>query len=90
MKCDKCNKPFSPATSWQRFCSSKCRDDWNNAEKKRAAYAAEVERHEERLADQRLNGNGATGHAGERKERIDLAAIGFVGKPIQRRRLSAA
>jgi hypothetical protein len=81
MKCDWCESSFSPARSWQRFCCPKCRDDWNNREKKRAAVEAAEERREDRI----------NGHAngGAREEKIDLAQLGLASKaePLKRRRI---
>jgi len=80
MKCDKCDREFSPATTWQRFCSSKCRDAWNNREKLRRQIEAAEERRAERL----------NGHDGS-KEKIDLVTLGLASKPepIKRRRFVA-
>jgi hypothetical protein len=27
--CGACNQPFTPRKRWQRFCCSKCRNDWH-------------------------------------------------------------
>jgi hypothetical protein len=27
--CDGCGAPFTPKTTWQRFCGPKCRDAWH-------------------------------------------------------------
>ena len=58
MQCDWCNREFTPAKPWQRFCCPQHRDHWHYREKTLArsdaehnAYAAEV-----RDAEDRLNG----------------------------------
>jgi hypothetical protein len=38
--CEWCGTEFRMEKSWQRFCKPKCRDDWNNRQKKLAAVAA--------------------------------------------------
>jgi hypothetical protein len=32
--CEQCGKEFWKAKDWQRFCQSKCRDDWHNHQRK--------------------------------------------------------
>jgi len=27
--CKHCEQPFDPATTWQEFCSAKCRNSWH-------------------------------------------------------------
>jgi hypothetical protein len=83
MKCDWCGREFSPAKPWQHFCNPKCRDDWHNRERKRAAFQTAEDRREDRM----------NGHANGAGEKIDLAALGLVTKavaPIRRRRIGAA
>ena len=65
VKCDECKAEYFPEKPWQRFCRSKCRDTFNNREKRRA----KVEAAEERRAD-RMNGVSAGG------PKIDLVALG--------------
>jgi endogenous inhibitor of DNA gyrase (YacG/DUF329 family) len=43
LKCPKCEGEFKPQRPWQRFCSSKCRNDYNN-EANRARAEAKNER----------------------------------------------
>jgi hypothetical protein len=78
MKCEWDGREFSATKPWQRFYSSKCRDDWNNRERLRR----QLEAAEDRRTD-RINGH-VNGH-----EKIDLAALGLVAKPaaIKRRKL---
>ncbi len=71
MKCDQCDAEYFPDKSWQRFCCAKCRNDFNNLEKKRVKVAEA----EDRLAG-RLNGLSGAG------PKIDLAALGVM-KPIK-------
>jgi hypothetical protein len=81
MKCDWCEGPFSPARSWQRFCSAKCRNDWNNREKVRQQIeAAEAAR------EYRINGYDRA----EAGEKINLEALGLVpaAQPVHRRRFA--
>lgn len=54
-KCEECGGEYCQEKSWQRFCTSKCRDDWHNHQKKLALVAVAEELRELRLA----NGNGA-------------------------------
>jgi hypothetical protein len=56
MQCDECGRDFRPARWWQHFCSPRCRDTYNNREKRNAAqdakqeeYRAEVAQHEARI-----------------------------------------
>lgn len=50
-----CKGTYEPTKSWQRFCSTKCHDDWHYHQKKLAQLAVADELRELRLA----NGNGA-------------------------------
>jgi hypothetical protein len=70
MNCDWCDNPFSPARDWQRFCSPKCRNDWNNREKVRRQIEAA-----EHAREDRLNGLAKAPTCSEKK--IDLAALGL-------------
>jgi hypothetical protein len=49
MQCDECGRDFRPARDWQHFCSPRCRNAYHNRENSRAAYAAEVAKHEARV-----------------------------------------
>ena len=55
--CDKCEGTYEPTKSWQRFCSTKCHDDWHYHQKKLAQVAEAEELRELRLNG--ANGNGA-------------------------------
>jgi hypothetical protein len=57
-----CKGTYKPVKSWQRFCSTKCHDDWHYHQKKLAQLAvAEAEAEERRQA--RLEGvNGDAPH----------------------------
>jgi hypothetical protein len=56
--CDHCEGTYEPTKSWQRFCSTKCHDDWHYHQKKLAQVAEAEELRELRLANG-ANGNGA-------------------------------
>ena len=56
---DHCKGTYEPTKSWQRFCGTKCHDDWHYHQKK-LAQVEEAERLRElRLANGAANGNGA-------------------------------
>ena len=57
-KCEECGGEYCQEKSWQRFCTSKCRDDWHNHQRKLAQVVEAEELRELRLA-KRANGNGA-------------------------------
>jgi len=38
-KCQRCQRPFKPSKTWQRFCSPACRDEWHNEETRKAKAA---------------------------------------------------
>ena len=86
MQCDECGKDFRPKTTWQHFCSPKCRNDHNNREFRRAQqearreeYAAEVAAHEARM-------NGHTSE--EKKVELDLVKLKLAKpKPALLRRM---
>src|SRR5262245_36816467 len=69
MQCDECGKDFRPATTWQHFCSPRCRNTHNNRENRNAAYAAEVSAHEARM-------NGGSAPTSDQK--LDPVALGLV------------
>jgi len=50
-----CKGTYEPTKSWQRFCSTKCHDDWHYRQKKLAQIAVAEEERALRLT----NGNGA-------------------------------
>ena len=58
-KCEECGGEYCQEKSWQRFCTSKCRDDWHNHQRKLAQVVEAEELRELRLANG-ANGNGAT------------------------------
>jgi hypothetical protein len=76
MKCEWCESDFFQAKPWQKFCKSKCRDDWHNRERLQRQLEAAEERRENRI-----NGHDGSGHS-----EIDLAALGLVTKPVELRR----
>lgn len=41
IKCQNCDKSFVAHRYWSKFCSPKCRDTWNNKEKKNAKQLSE-------------------------------------------------
>jgi hypothetical protein len=53
-----CKGTYEPVKSWQRFCSTKCHDEWHYHQKK-LAQVAEAERLRELRLANRANGNGA-------------------------------
>jgi hypothetical protein len=53
-----CKGTYEPTKSWQRFCSTKCHDDWHYHQKK-LAQVAEAERLRELRLANGANGNGA-------------------------------
>jgi hypothetical protein len=72
-----CKDTYEPTKSWQRFCSTKCHDDWHYHQKK-LAQVAEAERLQElRLA------NGAGNGAGNGAEVKPLAEILQALKPSE-------
>ena len=77
--CEWCDTEFRREKSWQRFCKPKCRDDWNNHQKKLAAVEAAEERRERRL-------EVVNGDAGERKPLSEiLEALKLKSESIKRR-----
>jgi hypothetical protein len=78
MKCEWCEGDFFQAKPWQKFCKSKCRDDWHNRERLRRQLEAAEDRREAGI-----NGHEVDGPA------IDLAALGLV-KPVEVRRRKVA
>jgi hypothetical protein len=55
--CKECEQEFRQNKTWQLFCTTKCRDDWHNREKKHALVEEAERRRELRLA----SANGANG-----------------------------
>jgi hypothetical protein len=53
-----CKGTYKPVKSWQRFCSTKCHDEWHYHQKK-LAQVAEAERLRELRLINGANGNGA-------------------------------
>ena len=64
-----CKGTYKPVKSWQRFCSTKCHDEWHYHQKK-LAQVAEAERLRELRLVNGANGNGAA-HA-DPKPQSDL------------------
>lgn len=53
--CKHCTKPFKKAREWQLFCSSKCKNDHNNASKlSTEASQAKIRRLEARIEELEL------------------------------------
>ena len=82
--CDHCKGTYEPTKSWQRFCGTKCHDDWHYHQKK----LAQVEE-AERLRDLRLangvNGNGAVGEIKPLPDIMQALIKPAASKPIVRR-----
>lgn len=74
--CPWCREEFLPSRHWQKYCTTDHQQRWHRRERKRAGYAAEVQRAERR------NGRGAL----EGK----LVALGLLAppKPIQIRKFT--
>jgi hypothetical protein len=60
MRCDECGKEFRSATTWQHFCSPRCRNTHNNRENRRAAEEAKREQYRAEVAAHEALINGYT------------------------------
>jgi hypothetical protein len=60
-----CKGTYEPVKSWQRFCSTKCHDEWHYHQKKLAQLAVAEERRQARL-------KGLNGDAGNHKPLSEL------------------
>jgi hypothetical protein len=72
-RCEKCDREYQPAKSWQRFCTPKCRDAWHYEQ-----WKHEGEAEAERDARQQLP---------ELRERIQIDGNAIVeaikyGRPV--------
>jgi hypothetical protein len=75
MQCEECGKEIRRAANHQRFCNDDCRNHYHARERRRAKYEAEVEAHEERIAER-------NGHAFSERKHANLAdLLGLAKKP---------
>jgi hypothetical protein len=65
--CDWCGEQFRPATTWQRFCKTKCSDSWHYNEKKQDGRIVLAR---ERQQELRMNGEGTDEQRAEAKARL--------------------
>jgi hypothetical protein len=81
MQCDFCQRPFTAAKWWARFCSTKCKDDFHNREKSLARIEAEHDRVRaaERAREDRLNGTIT----------LDLVAVPEPPLVVKRRQITS-
>ena len=88
MQCDECGKDFRPKTTWQHFCSPKCRSDHNNREFRRAQQEAKREAYAEQVAAHEAKMNGHSTEVSTEKKPLDLVALKLAKpKPALLRRM---
>lgn len=61
--CDTCGTVFTPRRGWGRFCSTRCRNAFHGAEKRKDAIRAAALRMYDCLADFASQGNAAAAAA---------------------------
>lgn len=51
-ECDQCKKHYKPTTTWQRCCSSQCRDKWHYLNRKSLLKQAKelIEKEKQRVS----------------------------------------
>jgi hypothetical protein len=82
MQCDSCHRDFTPAKWNQRFCCTKCKDDFHNREKLEALRDAKHDevRAAERAREDRINGTIT----------LDLVAVPEPPLQVRRRKILTA
>lgn len=79
MQCDFCQRPFTAAKWWARFCCTKCKDDFHNREKLEARREA---KHDERRAAERAREDQINGTI-----TLDLVALPEPPLMVKRRKI---